>query len=94
MHTIFLCAQGHISGCVHAKNVKRGMKHLYTISRGWDNIPGKDQARKQVCMLTVLLHAWDHILRLGHLNLKREREKDFYFQKTVMQSFNLKVIEC
>ena len=61
MHKIFLCAQGYISGCVHAKNFKCGMKHLYTISRGWDNIPDKDQARKQLCMQTVFLHASDHI---------------------------------
>ena len=33
MHSVFLHAQGHISGCVHAKNLKLGMKHLYTISR-------------------------------------------------------------
>ena len=38
MYTIFLCAQDHNSDCIHARTFKLSMKHIQTISRGFDNL--------------------------------------------------------
>ena len=64
-HYILTCS-GQNSGCVQAKNFKFGLKHLQTISRGYNNISSQDQAHKQVCIYPVFLHAWDHISGCVH----------------------------
>ena len=60
MHTIFLHAWDHISGYIHARTLKLGIKHQDHIKRiGKLN---KVQARELVCMHTIFFLAWDHIL--------------------------------
>ena len=77
VHIKFLRAQAYISGCIHARTFKLGMKHLWTISRRLDSILNQVHARKLVCMHTIFLRAWDNIsgcihartVKLGMKNL-------------------------
>ena len=62
MPNIFLHAQDNISDCIHARNFKLAMKHIWT-KPIWrlENMITKFQAHKLVCMHTIFLCAQGHI---------------------------------
>ena len=72
MHTIFLCAWDHISGCIHARTFKLDMKHLYIRSRGWTTHLSKFKHPSQECTLysCVLGTISQAVYMLDHSNLE------------------------